>query len=68
MTAYTSNGPHFIQLVFILVYYTVSIVEILYFSTEMDAKDLKCLFESKWLKFYSVNKNRLLILLVCYVD
>lgn len=64
MTTYTSKGPHFIQLFFILGYYTVNIVEILSFSTEMDAKDLKCLFTSKLLKFYSVNLNSLLILLL----
>lgn len=67
MTTYTSKGPHFIQLFFVLVYYTINIVEILSFSTEMDAKDLKCLFASKWLKFYSVNKKSLLILLLHYM-
>lgn len=33
----------------------------------MDAKDLKCLFASKLLKFYLVIKNSLLILLLHYM-
>jgi len=47
MTTYSNNGHHFVLLFFILEYYTVNVVKILSFSTEMDAKDFKCLFACK---------------------